>query len=248
MAKSIYQSARDGPWDLPKDKLPKNGIRVSEVSSFDNLTGHGGKHTSPVADPTLNEIHPLPGLTLKDGTILDQIDKIIFCTGYHSSYPFLPSPPIPPSSSSSVVRDSNNNDDTLHLLITDGTMTHNLHKDIFYIPDPTLSFIGVPFHCATFSLFEFQAIALAAVYAGRARLPTEDAMRAEYTERLRRKGTGRGFHSLLTEEVDYVRDLVGWVNTHNPGGEVVVEGHTVSWIEERERLGRTVRKRLGERV
>lgn len=82
------------------------------------------------------------------------------------------------------------------------------------------------------------------MYAGRARLPTEDAMRAEYNNKLRRKGTGRRFHSLLTEEVDYVKDLVEWVNSDNPGGEVI-EGHTVSWIVERERLAVTVRKWLG---
>lgn len=157
------------------------------------------------------------------------------------SYPFLPSLPTTPSPSSPV-NDPNN---ILHLLVTDGTMTHNLHKDIFYIPDPTLSFIGVPFHCATFSLFEFQAIALAAVYAGRARLPSTDAMRAEYNERLGRKGPGRSFHSLITEELDYVRNLVEWINTDDPRGEVV-EGHTVSWIEERKKLGEMVRKLLGE--
>lgn len=158
------------------------------------------------------------------------------------SYPFLPSLPTLPSPSA-LVHDRNN---ILHLLITDGTMTHNLHKDIYYIPDPTLSFIGVPFHCATFSLFEFQAIALAAVYAGRARLPSADAMRAEYNERLGRKGPGRSFHSLMMEEVDYVRDLVEWINSDDPRG-LVVEGHTVSWIEERKKLEGMVRKLAGER-
>lgn len=157
------------------------------------------------------------------------------------SYPFLPSLPTPPSPSS-LVHDPNN---ILHLLVTDGAMTHNLHKDIFYIPDSTLSFIGVPFHCATFSLFEFQAIALAAVYAGRARLPSADAMRAEYNERLERKGPGRGFHSLMMEEVDYVRDLVEWINTDDPRGEVV-EGHTVNWIMERKKIEEMVRKWLEE--
>lgn len=188
-----------------------------------------------------NGTHVLPDITLKDGTVLDRIHHIIFCTGYHMSYPFLPSLPTPPSPPS-LIHDPNN---ILHLLITDGTMTHNLHKDIFYIPDPTLSFIGVPFHCATFSLFEFQAIALAAVYAGRARLPPADAMRAEYNERLGRKGPGRGFHSLMMEEVEYVRSLVEWINADDPRGEVV-EGHTVSWIEERKKLEEMVRKWLGE--
>lgn len=66
-------------------------------------------------------------------------------------------------------------------------------------------------------------------------------MRAEYNEKLKRKGMGRGFHSLLMEEVDYVRDLVGWVNSDNPRGRVV-EGHSVIWIEERKKLEETIRK------
>lgn len=214
---------------------------MSEVCSFNKALDQDGNRTSSVADPTQDETHVLPDITLKDGTVLDQIHKIIFCTGYHMSYPFLPSLPTPPSIPS-LVHDPNN---FLHLLVTDGTMTHNLHKDIFYIPDPTLSFIGVPFHCATFSLFEFQAIALAAVYSSRAHLPPADAMRAEYNERLGRKGPGRGFHSLMMEEVEYVRDLVAWINTDNPWGKVV-EGHTEHWIEERKKLEELVRKWLEE--
>lgn len=71
-------------------------------------------------------------------------------------------------------------------------------------------------------------------------------MRAQYNERLGRKGPGRGFHSLMMEEVDYVRDLVEWINADDPRGEVL-EGHTVSWIAERKKLEEMVRKRLGER-
>lgn len=70
-------------------------------------------------------------------------------------------------------------------------------------------------------------------------------MRAEYSERLERKGPGRGFHSLMMEEVEYVRDLVEWINASDPKGEVV-EGHKVSWIEERKTLEETARKRLEE--
>ena len=71
-------------------------------------------------------------------------------------------------------------------------------------------------------------------------------MRAEYNERLGRKGPGRSFHSLMMEEVDYVRDLVEWINSDDPRG-LVVEGHTVSWIEERNKLEGMVRKLAGER-
>lgn len=47
------------------------------------------------------------------------------------------------------------------------------------------------------------------------------------------------------EEVEYVRSLVEWINADDPRGEVV-EGHTVSWIEERKKLEEMVRKWLEE--
>lgn len=118
-----------------------------------------------------------------------------------------------------------------YVLVTDGTQVHNLHKDIFYIPEPTLSFVGVPYFGATLSLFEFQAIAVAAVYAGRANLPSSGAMREAYRERLQRKGHGKRFHSLLGEEVAYVQDLVSWINKDGATrGAKSVEGHTQPWL------------------
>jgi len=109
---------------------------------------------------------------------------------------------------------------------------HNLHRDIFYIPDPTLAFIGVPFYTATFSFFEYQAIALAAVFSGRAWLPGEEEMRKEYAQRVERKGLGRAFHDMKGEEVEYVKVLVDWINEQaevTGGGKV--EGHSREWME-----------------
>lgn len=114
------------------------------------------------------------------------------------------------------------------VLITDGTQMHNLHRDIFYIPDPTLAFVGVPFYTATFTLFEFQALAVAAVFGGRAALPGKDEMRAEYEARVQRKGFGRAFHDLRGEEEAYVAELVGWIN-RKENGVAEVEGHTAEW-------------------
>lgn len=107
---------------------------------------------------------------------------------------------------------------------------HNLHKDIFYIPDPTLAFVGVPYHVATFSLFEFQAIAVAAVFSGKAELPREEEMRKEYNKKIEEKGVGRAFHSLMGKDVEYANELLAWIN---PGivahGGKAVEGHTKEW-------------------
>lgn len=214
IAKNVYQSTRNGAFDHPTAMLPPGTTRVSEVASF-NLEQHG--HVPDDA--------PIPGtVTLVDGQVLTHIDRIVIATGYHCTYPFLSEyhrDSVPPSQA----------DETA--LVTDGTQMHNLHKDIFYIPDPTLAFIGVPYYTATFSLFEFQAIAVAAVYSGKALLPKEAAMRAEYNRRVEEKGYGRTFHSLRGQDVEYANELRAWIN---PGivaaGGKPVEGHTQEWHEQ----------------
>lgn len=109
-------------------------------------------------------------------------------------------------------------------------MFHNLHKDIFYIPDPTLAFVGVPFFTATFTLFEFQAMVVAKVFAGLADLPAQEEMKAEYRKRVEEKGLGKVFHSLREKEVEYVDELLEWVNAdlEKRGREGLV-GHTERW-------------------
>ncbi len=154
----------------------------------------------------------------------DAGDRVIICTGYHCTYPFL----------SSYHRDSitpPQADETA--LVTDGTQMHNLHKDIFYIPDPTLAFVGVPYHIATFSLFEFQAITVAAVFSEKVPLPKEDEARAEYRRKVEEKGFGRNFHSLRGKDVEYANDLLAWINPSIvAAGEAPVEGHSEEWKAE----------------
>jgi lysine/ornithine N-monooxygenase len=220
VAKNVFQSSRGGAYDLSSHLLPDNAARVSGISSFSPLT-------SPNAEGSQDVI---PGtVTLTDGTTLCNIHRVILATGYHSSLPFLRT--LHADNLTSAEADS-------RILITDGLQTHNLHKDIFYIPDPTLAFIGIPFHTATFSFFEFQAVALAAVLSGKVPLPSEESMRAEYLERLHAKGAGRPFHSMRGEgqEIGYVKELASWVNGKlAEGGEVgegeLMQGHSKKWFE-----------------
>jgi enamine deaminase RidA (YjgF/YER057c/UK114 family) len=160
---------------------------------------------------------------LTDGRILTDIDRVVIATGYHITLPFLRylhNDSLTPEEA----------DETI--LVTDGSQVHNLHKDIFYIPDPTLAFVGIPFYSATFTLFEFQAIAVAKVFSGQVSLPTEEEQRQEYAEKVKRKGLGRGFHSLREDNGEriYVRELVGWINSQVPEGEKV-EGHTKKFLQ-----------------
>lgn len=213
-ANRIYQSRRNGAFDQPTNLLPDNAYRVEEIVSYgppsaDNLTPLSPSDTVPAT------------VTLKSGAKLCDIHHVILCTGYHLTLPFLPQ-----FHSDTTPVDKAND----RLVVTDGTQFHNLHKDIFYIEDPTLAFIGVPFFTATFTLFEFQAMVVAKVLSSQASLPRKAAMRSEYITKVKRKGYGKAFHSLRGQEVAYVNELIAWVNCDlERAGKGKLNGHTDRW-------------------
>ncbi|KAF1918838.1 dimethylaniline monooxygenase [Ampelomyces quisqualis] len=218
LANRIYQSQRNGAFDLSATMLPENGYRIDEVVSY-NAPDEGEIGTSNPSDP-------IPAtVTLKSGRKLCDIHHVILCTGYHLTVPFLPH----------LHRDDvsvEQADETV--LVTDGTQFHNLHKDIFYIEDPSLVFVGVPFFTATFTLFEFQAMVVAKVFSGQAKLPSKEAMRSEYNKRLTAKGHGKAFHSLRDQEAQYVNELLSWVNPDlKVAGQHEISGHTEQWHQAR---------------
>ncbi|KAF8850805.1 FAD/NAD(P)-binding domain-containing protein [Acephala macrosclerotiorum] len=191
IAKKIYQSSRGGAFDLPEGFISPQTERVTGIASF----------TPPPPDAPKDT----PGtVTLTDGRVLNDVDRVIIATGYLFSLPFLPelhSDDLAPE------------DVDEKTLVTDGLQLHNLHKDIWYIPDPTLSFIGVPAYTATYTFFEFQSIAVAAVLSNHSFLPPVEEQRKEYDERVKEKGYGRAFHSMQkNQDEPYVEDLVAWLN------------------------------------
>lgn len=219
VAKDVYQSARGGSFDLPIDFLTLDARRVAGVSHFRIEGGEAATHYR--TGQPMSEEQPIPfDVHLQDGTILFSIHHVILCTGYHCTVPFLPhlhNDSLTPEEAPAFP----------DILVTDGTQFHNLHKDIFYIPDPTVAFVGIPYYTATFTLFEFQAIAVAAVFAGYADLPSGADMRAEYEDRVARKGYGRGFHSLRDRDIEYADELLIWINAEGAKrGRDLVLGHT----------------------
>jgi ACS family pantothenate transporter-like MFS transporter len=220
VAKNIYQVSRGGAFDLSPIFLPKNATRVDAIASFELDPSRA------TSEHRLGSTEPIPGtIVLKSGLRLSDIHRIILCTGYHFCLPFL--------------QDYHEDDTPIEdasdtVLVTDGTQLHNLHEDIFYIPDRTLAFIGVPFYTATFTLFEFQAMALAAGWSGRADLPSKEIMQEEYVKRTKMKGLGRNFHSLKGVEDVYVRDLMVWLNRDaEKFGAKLLQGHTEEWLATR---------------
>lgn len=162
---------------------------------------------------------------LKDGTVLEGIDRVIFCTGYRYTMPFLQFPqqaPSPPSGEGANIGEE--------AIITDAMQVHNLHKDVFYINDPTLAFIGIPHGIATFPFFDTQAMAVAAVFADKVALPKVAEMRSEYENRMAKLGPGRAFHGLgPRSERKYVEEMEGWIDGASMGG----TGHDESWYQTR---------------
>ncbi|OTA67288.1 FAD/NAD(P)-binding domain-containing protein [Hypoxylon sp. EC38] len=196
----IIQSRRESKFDVLGSRLPEGVDRVAMVAEFIvDETAEAAK--SQVLEPG----QPIPGkVVLEDGRVLESIDRVIVATGYITSYPFLGDLEKPSVSWQDA--------DEKTLITSDGYITHNLHKDIFYIPDPTLAFIGVSHLVSTFSLFDFQAQVAAKVLAGQAKLPPTSVMKEEHRERKARFQPGDRFHSMLAAEDAYIEKVLNWVN------------------------------------
>lgn len=221
LANKTYQSSRGGKFDLDKSLLPPNSERVAGLKSFkldEGKSVSSGSETPGASIP--GTVH------LTDGRVLQDIHHVIIASGYQTTYPFLTgleSEKIAPDDADESI-----------IITTDKCVTHNLHKDIvstlkcrhpfphssmltlftskFYMPDPTLTFVGVPYYTSTFSMFEFQAEVVARVYAGLATLPSDEAMRTEYAARKAKGDKGKAFHSLIQNQVPYMQEILAWVN------------------------------------
>ncbi|KAG8162203.1 hypothetical protein KVR01_007968 [Diaporthe batatas] len=199
LANKTYQSSRGGIFDLDKSLLPPNSERVSGLKSF--KLDEGKSVSSGSETPGA----PIPGTVhLTDGRVLHDIHHVIIASGYQTTYPFL-------TGLESEAIDADDADEKI-IITADKCVTHNLHKDIFYMPDPTLTFVGVPYYTSTFSMFEFQAEVVARVYKGLATLPSEEEMRREYAARKEKGGKGKAFHSLIQNQVPYMEEILAWVN------------------------------------
>ncbi|KAI0834635.1 FAD/NAD(P)-binding domain-containing protein [Hypoxylon sp. FL0890] len=196
----IIQSRRESKYDVLGSRLPEGVDRVAMVAEFivDETAEAAKSQTLKPGQAILGKV------VLEDGKVLEGIDRVIVATGYITSYPFLgdlEKPSVPWQDA-----------DEKTLITSDGYITHNLHKDIFYIPDPTLAFIGVSHLVSTFSLFDFQAQVAAKVFAGQVQLPPTSVMKEEHRQRKARFQPGDRFHSMFAAEDVYIDEVLNWVN------------------------------------
>jgi len=132
-----------------------------------------------------------------DGRIEQDIDAVVFCTGYLYSYPFLESlkPPV----------------------ISDGMRVQHVYRHIFYKDRPTLAFVGLPVKIIPFFVSESQAAVISRVWSGRLALPTREEMDQWEHSVIMERGAEKGFHMLgFPLDVDYLDELHDWALTAVP--------------------------------
>ncbi|KAK9712157.1 monooxygenase [Basidiobolus ranarum] len=183
--KSVYQSVRNNQGSADIGESPGTGSASENKIQF--------KPEMEFIDTTNNKIH------FVDGTQLDIPDVILFATGYLYSFPFLSQLERTNKSVEKVDDDS--------VLITDGMQVHNVYQQIFYIPNPTLAFIGLPVKVVPFPMAQYQAAYVAQVFSEKVNLPSQQEMKEWYQEQLE-KVHGRDIHILNgPKEAEYCNRL-----------------------------------------
>ncbi|KAL7801485.1 hypothetical protein V8C43DRAFT_271137 [Trichoderma afarasin] len=135
--------------------------------------------------PVISEYLPDGRILFDDGTYLDDIDTVIYCTGYRPSYPFW---------------NAKKNGQPLWDDKTGRLVKSYWHT--FFQDFPNLGIVGLP-RVLTFRSFEYQAIALSRLFANRNPIPLPpipeqqawENDRAELTTREHRK-----FHDIKWED------------------------------------------------
>jgi Flavin-binding monooxygenase-like len=145
--------------------------------------------------PVITEYLPTGEIIFEDGSVLGDIDLVIYSTGYKASFPFW---------------NSKANGAPIYDYRQDRLVGNYLH--VFLTDFPTVGVVGLP-RTLTFRSFNYQAIALARVFSGRnARpLPSRDEQREWETRRSKLvTEQHRKFHDIVWdngETMDYLRDL-----------------------------------------
>ncbi|KAL6240007.1 hypothetical protein BDW75DRAFT_911 [Aspergillus navahoensis] len=129
-------------------------------------------------------------LTFSDGSQLEDVDKLIFATGYRFSFPFLYPEPI-----------------------FKADRVPGIYQHVFGIGDPSLAFLGLVRAPLLFRMIEYEAVAVARYYAGHgSELPSQEDQKRWEAEQVKLKGDTYKFHDVtaeMKEHMEFLRDLAG---------------------------------------
>ncbi|CAK7228849.1 hypothetical protein SCUCBS95973_007020 [Sporothrix curviconia] len=116
--------------------------------------------------------------TFSDGSVVDNLDSVLFATGYRLQYPFLQPNPTTPQN-----------------------YVSGFYQHVFNVNDPSLTLVGQVKAALSFRIYEYQAVAVARYYAGRnARaLPSVLEQRRWEADTLKLKGASSNFHEIAPD-------------------------------------------------
>ncbi|KAJ0272133.1 hypothetical protein CBS470a_012828 [Colletotrichum nupharicola] len=137
--------------------------------------------------------HKTGRITFSDKSTVDDVDIVLFATGYDFSFPFLPK------------------------LKIENRRIPRLYQHVFHTDDPSLAFVGMVTGGFTFRVFEWQAVAAARVFAGRGRLPSTNEMEKWEGDRLAKRGDGVPFFTLSPDFEEYFETLRSVAGEPVPG-------------------------------
>ncbi|PGH32364.1 hypothetical protein GX50_04844 [[Emmonsia] crescens] len=154
----------------------------------------------------------------ENGEIEEDVDAVLFCTGYFYSFPFLSSlkPPV----------------------IEDGSRTLHVYQQIFYADQPTLAFPVLNQKVIPFPIAENQSAVVARVWSGRLNLPSKQEMYEWEDAEIAARGPGKAFHVLQYPlDADYINALHEWAARaeKKPGLENEGRGRECTYWSERDR-------------
>jgi cation diffusion facilitator CzcD-associated flavoprotein CzcO len=165
-----------------------------------------------------------------DGSVVTNVERVLYCTGYYYAYPFLKSlqnSAAPP--------------------VGDGTRVQHLYRHLFYQPAPTLIFPGLPQKVIPFTVAEAQGAVIAKVLAGKIALPSEQEMQEWEAAEIEQRGDGRTFHTQpFPDDATYINMLHDWACSV-PGGKQPPRWEEKEyWVRERFPQIRAAFLKLGE--
>ncbi|CCH45935.1 Flavin-containing monooxygenase [Wickerhamomyces ciferrii] len=158
--------------------------------------------------PNRARINKIDGKTVyfDDGTSQDNVDKIIFATGYHWDYPYL-------SDQFLKLSNPNGGKDPIG-----SSRIKGLFWDTININDPTLGFVGVTLSSLQFHTIETSAAVLAGIWSNAKTLPPKEEQRQWEQKRLEETVDSYIFHYYPPPQVkeDYVDKLWTYVPKNRP--------------------------------
>ena len=128
-----------------------------------------------------------------DGTSVEEVDNIVFGTGFSWTLPFLPD-----------------------VEVRNNRVPH-LYQHVVYQKDPTLLFVGAVGAGLTFKIFEWQGVLAARILAGRAVLPPVAEQIKWEEDRIAEKGDGPIFTVVHPDFDDYFETLRLWAGKGEHG-------------------------------